>query len=102
MIEGRFRIGEIDDDFASVEERREIVGDRYAGTTTTRCLPGIITHSVMALFFDRTSQREGGRIFDKSNQPAAHATGSPCDNHVDHRMSIRAKTVGLLYEACIL
>ena len=101
-MQGRFRSGEIDDYFAPVKERREIVGDRKTHTTTASCLPGIVAHSVMALPFDRTGQREDGGVFNQRNQPTAHATGSPCDNHVDHRMSTRAKTVGLLNEACIL
>ena len=93
-MQGRFRSGKIDDYFASVKERPEIVGDRKTRTATASGLPGIVTHSVMALPFDRTGKPQGGRIFDKGNQPATHATGSPCDNHVDHRISTRAKTVG--------
>jgi hypothetical protein len=46
----------------------------------------------MALPFDRAGKRQGGRIFNKRNQPTTHATGSPCNNDVDHRMSTRAKT----------
>ena len=93
MIQGRFRSGEIDDHFASVKERRKIVGNRNTRTATARCLTGIVTHGVMALPFDRTGKRQGGRIFNKRNQPTTHATGSPCNNDVDHRMSTRAKTI---------
>ena len=79
------------------EAPRNAVTCRHA---TTRCLPGISTYSVMALLFDRTSQREGGRLFDKSNQPAAHTTGCSCDNDVDHP---RPHPLLLeLDEACIL
>ena len=92
-MQGRFRSGEIHDHFASVKERREIVGNRNTRTATARCLSGIVAHSVMALPFGRTGKRQNGRIFNKRNQPTAHATGSPCDNDVDHRMSARAKTI---------
>ena len=66
-MQGRFRGGEIDDHFASVKECPEIVGNRNTCTAATRCLPGIVPYSVMALPFDRTSQRQDGRIFDERN-----------------------------------
>ena len=93
MLQRRFRSGEIDDHFASVKERREIVGNRKTHTAAASCFPGIVTHGAMALPFDRTGKRQAGRLFDKGNQPTAHATGSPCDNDVDHRMSTRTKAV---------
>ena len=93
VMQRRFRRGEIDDHFASVKERPKIIGNRNTRTATARCLPGIVAHSVMALPFDRTGQCQSSRIFDKRNQPTAHATSSPCDNDVDHRMNTRAKTV---------
>jgi hypothetical protein len=52
---------------------------------TARCFSGIVTDSMMAFSLNGTSQRQGGRIFDKGNQTTAHATGCPCDNDVDHR-----------------
>ena len=64
MMQGCFRSGEIDDHFASVEERREIVGDWNPCMATARCLPGIVADSVMALPFNSTGQRQGGGIFD--------------------------------------
>ena len=57
MMQGRFRGREIDDHFASVKERREIVGNRKAHKATASCLPRIVTHSGMALSFDRTGKR---------------------------------------------
>src|SRR5688572_30046808 len=84
MIQGRVRRREIDDDFAFVEERDKIIGDRYARTATTGCFPGIVTCCVMALPFDRTRERQGGRISNKGNQSTSHTTGCPCDNDVDH------------------
>jgi hypothetical protein len=83
-MQGCFGSGEVDDHFASVKERREIVGNQNARTTTARCLSGIAAHSVMALTFDRTGKRQSGRIFHERNQATAHATGGPCDNDVDH------------------
>jgi hypothetical protein len=93
VMQGRFRNGEIDDHFASVKKRRKIVGNRNTRTATARCLSGIVAYSVMALPFDRTGKRQGGRILNKRNQPTAHPTGSPRDNDVDHGMSTRAKTI---------
>src|SRR5688572_3144408 len=84
MIQGRVGRGEIDNDFASVEEQRKIISDRYARTATTRYFSGIVTYCVMALPFDRSRKRQGSRISDKRNQSAAHATGRPCDNDIDH------------------
>src|SRR5262245_27305522 len=100
MLQGRLRSRKVDDHFASAKERLKIVCDRYASTATTRCVPCIVTHSVMALLFERTSQRKGGGLFDKSNQPAAHTTSCACDNDVEH-----PKLYPLLLEldeACIL
>ena len=102
MMQGRFRRGKIDDHFASSKEPREIVGNREACTATTSRFSGIITHSVMALPFDRTGQRQGGRIFDKCDQPTAHATGCPCDNNVNNPKPYPLRLTLTSNEACVL
>jgi hypothetical protein len=54
----------------------------------------------MALSFDRTGKRQDGGVFNQRNQPTAHATGSPCDNDVDHPKPYPLRLT--LNEACIL
>jgi hypothetical protein len=100
MMQGRFRGGEIDDHFASIKKPREIVGNQDAHTASTSRLSGIVTHSEMAFPFDRTGQRQSGRLFDKSDQPTPHATGCPSDNNIDHPKPYPLHLT--LNEACVL
>jgi hypothetical protein len=83
-LECRFRRGEIDDDLASIKERRKIVGDRNPCVTAARSLPSVVAQRAMAFPFDCTGQRQDGRIFNQRNHPTAHATSGPCNDDVDH------------------
>ena len=77
----------------ALQERGQVVGDRYARLAASGVFSCVLADRDVAMAFDRSGQRQSGRVLDERHEPGTHAsgcTGNDDFNHLDLESSLEA------------